>query len=391
MPRDDELRILLMSKNLKIFLGIILLFCFQQSFAFETVFYALRNKDPDSTGKNQKIEQIVAKNYRAINILISQAYQIDKKGNVTGYLDPKIIDFANQHHMKLMVLVTNRLFDTDETNLFLANESAQTRAIQSILELCQQNHYYGVQMDFEMLPLKDRDELTRFYQNVADVLHQHGFVVSFAVAPVVTDDMNYSYYLKRLYERWEGVYNLKELGKSADFLTVMSYNQHGEGTTPGPVASVGWSEKTIQYALKSVPAKKISLGVPAYSNFWYTGTTSDKPNGKISTHQNEIGYNQVNDLIKKNHAQVFWSTKDKVHYTMFDHLWLNEYIFIEDADSFKFKKKLADKYHLRGISVFQLSTEDPRIWNLFKVKSKVEDKSKVKSKNKVKGKGKGKK
>ncbi len=38
------------------------------------------------------------------------------------------------------------------------------------------------------------------------------------------------------------------------------------------------------------------------------------------------------------------------------------FLFLEDQRSFSAKLKLAKFFHLRGISVFRLGTEDPRIW-----------------------------
>jgi spore germination protein YaaH len=340
----------------------------QPTFALEKIFYALRSSLPTKLTTNQKVMSALTKNYKSINILISQAYQIDNKGALWGYLDPDVVEFTKQHKIKLMVLVTNALFDSAKAHQFLSNPDAQTRAIDSILQVCRENHYYGVQMDFEMIGIDDRHALTKFYQNVAEALHKEGFAVSFAIAPVVADNPQSSEYLKRLYDVWQGAYDLTALSKVSDFVSVMAYNQHGQGTAPGSTASVPWVEQTIKYTLRYFPASKISLGIPVYSNYWYTGTPINKPGGKIFTQEADLNYEKVNYLLNKYHAHLTWDKNNKINFAIFNHNWLNEYIFVEDVHSFKAKKQLAEKYHLRGISVFDLGTEDPRIWQVLKSK-----------------------
>jgi spore germination protein YaaH len=154
---------------------------------------------------------------------------------------------------------------------------------------------------------------------------------------------------------------LKALAASADFVTVMAYNQHAGKTTPGSTAALPWVKTTIEYTLRFVPAAKVSLGVPSYSNYWYTA--KDDGTHSISAHMAGITFNQVRYLLQKNHANLQWDTNDKVHYAMYSHDWLNEYIFAEDVMSLKAKMDLASQYHLRGVSVFDLGSEDPGIWD----------------------------
>ncbi len=79
--------------------------------------------------------------------------------------------------------------------------------------------------------------------------------------------------------------------------------------------------------------------------------------------QAALSYAQVNYLLHKYNIQLQWDAKNYNHYAIFEHNWLNEYLFLEDAASFQAKLELVKKYHLRGISVFTLGDEDPKIWN----------------------------
>ncbi len=353
-----------MKYSVKIILTLLMLLVCTVSVAFENIFYVLRNDTLARMAAAKQAEMSLNNHFKAINILISQAYQVDEDGNVWGAVNQEIADFVTQHGMKLMLLITNPAFSKDIAHRFFANKVAQEKAVQTIVAACKKQHCYGVQFDYEMIPVTDREALTRFYQLAADILHKNKLVVSFAVAPLVAESPQASDFLKKIYVNWEGAYDLKKLGEIGDFVTVMAYNQHGGATTPGPTASILWVEASIKTALQFIPAEKISLGIPAYSTYWFTGT--DDVTGRVAVNSVGISYEKMNALLQKYHVTLQWDEKRQLNATVFEHNWLSEYIFAEDALSFKAKYELAKKYQLRGISVFDLGTEDPQIWTVLK-------------------------
>jgi spore germination protein len=344
-----------------IFLFILLVSCNASGFASENIFYALRFKTDDRMSPPKDTLSSLQNHYTKINILIPQAYHIDESGHVAGEIESEILDFAIKHSMKIMPLVTNHQFDKEKAHRFLFDAKAQATAMGSLIKICRENHFYGIQLDFEMVSIEDRGALTRFYKYAANEMHKNGFLISFSIAPVVTDKPA-SFFLKKIYNNWEGAYDLKELGDIADFVSIMAYNQHGGVTTAGPTASWAWTNHVVQYALKYISPNKISLGVPDYSTHWYTGTTTNDLSGKVVVRMRGIGYKDVIKLTKQQKARLQWDKDSKTFYSIFSRYWLNEYLFVEDVKSFRCKYDLVSKYKLRGISVFDLGTEDNRIW-----------------------------
>src|SRR5205807_6470282 len=70
------------------------------------------------------------------------------------------------------------------------------------------------------------------------------------------------------YDNWSGVYDYAEMGKVADFISVMAYAEHGATADPGPVAGLPWVTAIAEYSASPIPANKISLGVPFYGMRW---------------------------------------------------------------------------------------------------------------------------
>lgn len=329
----------------------------------ENTFYVLHN--PSQTPHLFHTLSAVEQNKQSIHIVISQAYQVNETGEVDGYINSELVKLTKNHSIKLMAMITNKAFDQEKIHTFLHSPSAQAKALNTILANLKKYQLFGAQFDFERVSAEDKEALTRFYQIAAKAFHQDGFAISFAIIPAFNEKAEPSNFLRRMYKNWSGAYDLSALGKIADFVTVMAYNQHPDGTMPGPNASFSWVDEAIRVTLKSIPAHKISLGVPAYSLYWYAGSSSVKK--AISPQRLEIDYLEAKKLIEKNHSKVIWNQKDKVNYAVYERNWLNEYIYLEDLNSFKAKVALANKYNLRGISVFRIGTEDTRIWNYLQV------------------------
>ncbi len=350
------------SKSMKRLISIfVLLFLLvaQPSYAIQQAFYVLRGNDvSDAIAEPQWITTI-EHNLKSINLIISQAFEVDSYGTVWGTVNQPIYDLAKKNHIQFMALLTNQNFDPNKVDSFLKNKSAVTKAINHILALCKKNKLDGIQVDFEEVPIQDKTLFTQFYSQLSHILHQHGFKISATLFPETTN-LPTTTVLKRLYNNWDGAYDFKAIGKASDFVTLMTYNQSTAGTTPGPVAGIPWVEKVIAYTLNYIPANKISLGIPAYSNYWYM--TMD--HGRSEAIGTNISYDTVQALLAENHQRLKWDDSQKVPYTFYFKNQFGEYIFAENAKSFREKLKLIKKYHLRGFSVWRLGMEDPAIWQL---------------------------
>lgn len=346
--------------------AIIMVFlCFtSQAFArhLESLFYLT----PDVAGSFFSKEQLqkIKDHAKSIDILAPQIFSLNENGVISGDIDAKLLALAKKENLKLMPLIFNANFNQETFHKLLHNPAAVERAISGMVALCDQYHFYGLQFDFENININDKSEFTRFFQLTAHRFHQHGFTISIAVVPVVSE-VFHNDYDRWLFENWSGAYDFAALGQSADFISVMSYDKHTSLTTPGPLAAIDWVEKTIQSLLKVVPAKKISSGIPVYSGYWSSGKLDpgNMPERyAFRSKETQIGYTKVLSLLEHFNQSLVWQNTWESAYAMYSHHDLNEYLFVENAKSFQAKIKLAEQYQLRGISVWKFGLEDPAIW-----------------------------
>ncbi len=343
---------------------LLFLFCFLafKAMAFENLAYTWRGFPDEAVAGKLAIKDLRA-HASQIDIYSSEAYHINEKGLVYGALNSEMLQIARDSQIKVMPLVGNKDFDHKLTHIFLHDEAAQDRAIHSLLELCKQNHFYGLQIDFEGLSYLDRDAFTKFYEKTAETLHKNGFKISIAIIPDLSANPPNTAYLKSRYEGWSGGYDYKAIGKISDFVTLMTYDQHGGITPPGPMSGFIWDENILQYALKYIPADKLSLGIPLHSAHWYTGRGGSTKN-HIHAVSVDLDYAVIARKLKEEHIALRWENEDKVHYAMYRNHFLYEYLFLEDAASYAAKLDLVKKYKLRGLSNWCLGEEDPAIWKL---------------------------
>ncbi len=353
-------------KRLYVSIAIALMACFvnqgrgQTSAKEERLFYYV---DTESAFKSleEHIDQIT--------IVSPKAYDVDEKGIVWGGVDPRVIDLARKHNVKVMPLIKNRGFDQVLLHNLLSDSVAVGRMVQTLVDLCTQNKFIGIQFDFENLNISDRDPYTNMCRRAAEALHEHGFKLSLAVVHRPEENPGTTEYLAWLFENWRAGYDLKKLADIVDFISVMTYSQHTGRTTPGPVAAIDWVNKVARYFLKYVPPDKLSLGIPLYSEHWYTAFDSSPSNvsGQYAhSSANSLDYDGVEALISRFNAKVQWDQNDQVHYAVLDNDGVFEYLYIEDAKSFAAKVELVKKYHLRGFSAWVLGYEDPAVWKVLK-------------------------
>lgn len=65
-------------------------------------------------------------------------------------------------------------------------------------------------------------------------------------------------------------YDLEEQSVFADYVVIMGYDEHVEGSyEAGSVASYGYVKDGIENALKSVPKEKLINAIPLYTRLWF--------------------------------------------------------------------------------------------------------------------------
>ena len=319
----------------------------------ESVWYS-RNSD-------ESVQSFVA-NAARISVVAPQVFALDSEGEIRGKIDPRVIAAAREHAVKLVPLVMNPGFSQSAIHRVLTVRSVRANAVRNLAALCRDQHLAGIQLDFENVHVRHKDAFTSFVRESVDSVHRAGCSLSAAVVPRTGEATGPSSYHTWMDENWRNVYDYKALADTLDFISYMTYAQHTGGSTAGPVAGFPWMEASLKYVLAlGVPPSKVSLGIPAYSDHWFSAY--DSTNGsRMRGH--DIAYPAAMAILAKAGVTPAWDDLQKAPFAMWEDHGVFELAWLEDARAFRAKLALVRKYHLRGYSVWLLGLEDPATWDV---------------------------
>lgn len=279
--------------------------------------------------------------------LVLFGYGFDKEGNVTG-ADQELLRGITGR-AKRVILFGNMGpsgFDKNVAHAILTNSSAQERAIRGILSKAQQLDAGGVQIDFEMIPDADRDAYTAFLGRLKDELRPHGQTLSVAVAAKTYDAR----------DGWGGATDYAAVGRVVDYVYLMAYDEHWQGGEPGPVASLGWVERVVRYAIGVIPSQKVVLGLPLYGYEW-----SAEPGAGAATNK-AYGPGRMERRTAQYGGQAQWSAEAGEVKAVFQTEDGQRVAWYPDRRSLEAKLRLAYQYNLKGVAFWRLGLEPDEWW-----------------------------
>lgn len=279
-------------------------------------------------------------------------YAVDANGRVSGTPSKRAMDVAKSGQVRTLALVHNLTpsgFDGKRAHVLLQNANSRAKAISDILDILQRGEYYGVNVDLENVYPSDRENLTAFMTELAARLRPRGYLVTISV-PAKTADHATS--------TWVGAFDYYALGRICDFVMLMTYDEHAWTSGPGPIASHGWVEKVVRYAITQIPRNKILLGIPAYGYDWNLAT------GRVTA----LSYTQAMNRAKKLGIDPLWDSTSKSPYFKYVENGARHEVWFESSHSVRPKLDLVNKYDLGGIAIWKLGYEDGAFWEVIREK-----------------------
>ncbi len=150
-------------------------------------------------------------------------------------------------------------FDAARMSLLLNDPARRAGHVAALARMAAEDGLAGVDLDYESLAAGDRDAFSRLVRELAAALHRKGLRLSVTVH-AKTDAKG----------GWSGpeAQDTAAIGRAADAVRVMAYDLSWSGSGAGPIAPDEWVRRVAAYARTQIPARKLSLGVPAYGYDW---------------------------------------------------------------------------------------------------------------------------
>jgi spore germination protein YaaH len=205
---------------------------------------------------------------KGLNVVSPTWFAIDESAfNVTSLASGGYVQWAHSQNCAVWPLLSD--VNANTCHLFLTDVQARRRAVAFLTDCVREYGLDGINVDFEHVKEEDAAYFIQFLRELAPSLRRLGASLSVDV------------YVP---SAWSMYYRRDLIGITADFVCVMTYDEHYAGSPEsGPVASIPFVAAGVEDMLKEVPKEKLLMGLPFYNRVWREIVTEEtNENRKVS-------------------------------------------------------------------------------------------------------------
>lgn len=312
----------------------------------------------NQTANNQVLTTIA--NTKGLNTISPTWFSVsDNDGNISSLASTQYMNYAHQAGLEVWGLVSdfNEKVNMEEV---LSYTTKRERLSNQLIAEAIQYGLDGINVDFEKISKDAASSYIQFIRELSVKCRKNGIVLS------VDNYVPYSY---------NDHYNRKEQGVFADYVIIMGYDEHYNGSKEaGSVASIGYVEQGIKNTLKEVPADKVINAVPFYTRLWKeTPKTKEELNKQQGTedanYKNKVtsealGMDTAKQRLKAVGVNAKWDEETGQYFAKYTKDGSVYKIWLEEEKSIAEKLKLVKKYELGGVAAWKLGYERASIWDV---------------------------
>jgi spore germination protein YaaH len=250
-----------------------------------------------------------------------------------------LVDFGHKHRVAVFGLVGDGGLGSAGVEYFLNDPVRMGLQADALVNAAVADRIAGIDLDYESMKAEDKDNFSLFVETLAAKLHRRHKLLTIAICAKDTEPGDWSGSQSEDYAR---------IGKVVDRARVMTYDQHEEGGSAGPVADLEWVKRVMDHTLSLIPKEKVELGIPGYGYNW----SPPKAYG--------INWTQFSALPGAAQAGRDPASNEIVLQTQGGTAWFC------DAVSEKPKLDLAAALGIRGVYMWVMGSEDPKWWDVMK-------------------------
>ena len=287
----------------------------------------------------------------------------DTEGNISSLADEDYVKQAHQSGLEVWAVLRDfhgGINSYDETYEVLSYTSKRQKVIDQVISKALASGVDGINLDFELVSSKCGVHYIQFVRELSARCRQNQLVLSI------------DNYVPQPYNQH---YDLEEQGAVADYVIIMGYDEHTDGSyEAGSVASISYLKDGVENALLSVSSDKLIAGVPFFTRLWKetpktdeelaeeAGTEAANYPNKISS--KALGMDEAVKTIKEAGATTQWDDTTKQNYAEWTSGSDTYKIWLEDTQSLEEKLKVIQQNDLAGVAEWSLGRESSSVWKL---------------------------
>ncbi len=208
--------------------------------------------------------------------------------------------------------------------------------------------YDGVNVDFEAGFPGDRNLMTSFVSDLSDALHARGKLLSQAVSPKTTDNVNHPR---------GGIFDYPELSKYNDVVFVMAWGLHWATSDPGAQDPIDWVTQIADYVAAQPRKEKFVMGSMLYGMDWPDG------GGLLNEADGRFASEIAQLAARPGATNTYDAATASWHLAYTDDAGRPHDVWYSDPDALALRIQIARQRGL-GVGFWRLGQEDERIWSI---------------------------
>ena len=307
---------------------------------------------------NDAMEELIGRT-QGVNVISPTWFALrDNEGNFDSLADASYVERAHAMGLEVWVLINDFHRDMSIQQV-LSTKTSRDHLRESLVQEVKNLGADGINIDFEYITAECADDFIQFLRELSVDCRREGLVLS-------ADN----------YMPTEGnaFYDLETQGKIMDYVILMGYDEHWEGSKAGSSASISFVERGIARALESVAAEKLIGGVPFFTRVWTETPEELADSGaQIREDGNSVysryalsseacGMAQARQLLEKHGVTPEWDVELGQYYGEYDTEQGKVRIWLEDAKSLEEKLRVISQNQLAGVAGWKLGLETEDVW-----------------------------
>lgn len=288
----------------------------------------------------------------------------DKKGGIDDLSSSEYVDTAHDNGLQVWVLADDFSANSDGekyVDTVLASTSTREKLENNLIASVLECGADGINIDYEYISLKNGDNYLQFLREMSIKCEENDIILSVD---------NY------VPSEWSGYYDLEQQGRLADYIMVMSYDEHtASSDSAGPVASLPFVTKAVEDTVALVgDASRVVMGIPFYTRVWEEvpeelaedGATiiEDSINGNYALSSTAVGMDAAKEIYEDAGVQPVWNDEAGTNYVYIQGEAGNTQIWLEDKESIQAKLDVATANGVGGIACWKIGLESTDIWDV---------------------------
>jgi hypothetical protein len=234
-----------------------------------------------------------------------------------------------------------------------ANAHNRHKIVSQLAQYAREYNVDGINIDVEYLRAADGPYFIQFLRELAAEIRPQGIILSVDVL---------------VPQAWSHFYRRDLIGLTADFICVMTYDEHYPGSpNSGPVASLPFVYKGVTDMLEMVPKNQLVMGLPFYNRIWIEQVNNDSPETRRVHH---FGMERTKNLLTDNNVTPEWDAFVGSFYGQFAAVEDGETVlyrvWLEDERSIAEKLKIYEEHDLAGVAGWRRGFENEQTQRLLR-------------------------